>query len=143
MSEYRILITGSRSWDNETRVAFALGAACSRLLNGTGGYPNQFTVVHGACPTGADAIADRIARDQGMHVETHAADWTRQGKAAGFIRNAAMVDLGADICLAFLMPCEKAACTKSKPHDSHGTTHCLERAAAAGIEVRNIRSGAQ
>lgn len=141
MSEYRILITGSRDWTNETRVAFALGAACSRLLKGNGGYPNQFTVVHGACPSGADALADRIARDQGMAVEVHPADWETNGRAAGLVRNAAMVDLGADICLAFCMPCTKSGCTKPKPHDSHGTTHCLERAKAAGIEVRHVRAG--
>lgn len=45
-----------------------------------------FTVIHGACPTGADAIADRICRAHGVDVEKTPADWSL-GRKAGPLRN--------------------------------------------------------
>lgn len=61
-------------------------------------------VVHGDCPTGADVLADRWARrrEPDVTVEPHPADWKIYGKAAGPRRNAHMVKLGADMCIAFL-----------------------------------------
>ena len=65
------------------------------------------TIVHGHCPTGADAQAESWAvwmRSRGYSVksERHPAKWDTFGKRAGFIRNAVMVKLGADLCLAFI-----------------------------------------
>jgi hypothetical protein len=91
----RILVTGSRDWDDEAGVR----AALTEL---TAGQPGPHVVVHGACPTGGDALADRIAADLGLPVERHPADWRRFGRSAGYRRNAAMVALGADVCLAFI-----------------------------------------
>ncbi|MFC4501721.1 MULTISPECIES: DUF2493 domain-containing protein [Streptomyces] len=93
----RVLVTGSRTWTDIAliegelaRVIRLAGRSCDVLL------------VHGACPKGADALADRFARDVGLEIERHPADWDRRGKAAGFRRNAHMVSLGADVCLAFI-----------------------------------------
>lgn len=47
---------------------------------------------------------------------------------AGLVRNQLMVDLGADICLAFPLP------------GSRGTWDCMGRAEAAGIKVINLGS---
>lgn len=91
----RILVTGSRNWENEARIRFAFRTMAQQYA------ATDITVVHGACPTGADALADKIAREWGFHVETHPADWGTHGKRAGFVRNAHMADLGADMCLAF------------------------------------------
>jgi hypothetical protein len=118
----RILVTGSRDWTDADAIESGLWAvwvdAGSPLLT------ESMTVAHGACPTGADAIADAIALRVGMQVERHPADWERYGKRAGFIRNAEMVALGADICLAFI-----------KDH-SRGATMTADLAEKAGILTR-------
>lgn len=65
----------------------------------------------------------------GLPVEAHPADWRSCGRAAGLIRNQRMVDLGADLCLAFPLG------------ESRGTWDCVARARKAGIEVRIIEPG--
>jgi hypothetical protein len=133
---YRVLVTGSRNWDSPERVAYQLG-----LVVGTSGRvlaPSTVVIVHGACPTGADEMAARIARDYGYRSEPHPAGWGRYGKAAGFRRNAEMVSLGAGLCLAFIMPCTDAKCRREEPHGSHGAAHCAGLAEKAGIETRRF-----
>lgn len=112
----RILITGSRDWSNRETIAKALGVAL--VTSKADGIP---TLVLGACPSGADAIAEEVWEDWGLQVERHPADWKRHGKAAGPIRNQQMVDLGADLCIAF------------RKDFSRGTTHCANAATMAGI----------
>jgi hypothetical protein len=133
---YRILVTGSRDWDDGDLIAYQLGLAAGEGAR----QGRRVTVVHGACPTGADAIADRLARDHGFTVERHPAGW-RGGKAAGLARNTEMVAAGADVCLAFLAPCRKHA--SRPPHDSHGAADCAGKAEQAGIPVRRFRPSAK
>jgi hypothetical protein len=91
----RILVTGSRDWDDEAGVRAALTEV-------TAGRPGPHVVVHGACPTGGDNLADRVAAELGLTVERHPARWRRYGRYAGYRRNAEMVALGAEVCLAFI-----------------------------------------
>lgn len=114
----RVLVTGSRDWDNEQAIWIALtGIAFDH-------HPADVVVVHGACPTGADAIADRDASLLGFQIERYPADWARFGKPAGPRRNREMVELGADLCLSF------------NKGNSRGTAHCTALAVEAGIPVR-------
>ncbi|MFE0039389.1 SLOG family protein [Streptomyces sp. NPDC059015] len=131
---YRILVTGSRDWDDVNIVRDILASAV---------YQNvPAVIVHGGCPSGPDAIASwwiRQHRILGLTEEMHRAEWRTDGqldRSAGFRRNAHMVSLGANICLAFIRRCTKPKCTKAQPHGSHGTTHCADLAEKAGIPVR-------
>lgn len=74
----------------------------------------KILIVHGGCPTGADAQADLWAKQKnstGRYVywENHLAEWVKYGKSAGMRRNAEMVKLGADLCLAFIHNDSKGA----------------------------------
>lgn len=114
---YRILVTGSRDWDDEEELRLALIKAAVPHLP-------SVMVVHGACPTGADAMAAEWAANYGLRAEAHPADWDLFGKAAGFRRNAEMVQAGAATCLAFIR------------NESRGATHTADLAEKAGIPVR-------
>lgn len=116
---YRILVTGSRDWDDYDLVHAGLATALFDHV--------PAIIVHGACPTGADAMASRFARLHrviGISEELHPAQWRWHGRAAGPRRNQHMVQLGADICLAFIKD------------GSRGATGCAAMAEAAGIPVR-------
>lgn len=125
----RILVTGSRDWSDDQAIRDALRGAASGVAS------QDVTIVHGNCPTGADALADRAARIFGMIRERHSADWS-QGRKAGPQRNAAMVALGADLCLAFIGDCTSPRCHRKDRHPSHGASGCADLADAAGIPTK-------
>ncbi|WP_101791002.1 SLOG family protein [Nonomuraea indica] len=142
---FRVLITGSRSWSDEQAIRDALAPIA--FMYG----PENVVVVHGACPKGADALADRVASAwTGMAVERYPAEWTapcgpvcrtphRRRRLdgatycpmAGLNRNQFMVDLGADVLLAFQVD------------DSRGTADCIRRAEQAGIPVRRYEGSSR
>lgn len=116
----RILITGSRDWPNEPAIAAAI------LQSWLDWGKPPLTVIHGGA-RGADEIAGSVINKQLatapdlFKVEVHPALWDIHGKAAGHIRNAEMVALGADLLIAFIY------------NESRGATGCLKLAEAAGI----------
>lgn len=104
----RILITGSRDWEDTTMIEKEL--VWAEFWVDPDDKSDQPTVlVSGACPTGADIMCEDFATDRGWTVERHPADWSLHGKKAGFVRNAEMVNLGADICVAFIKNRSKGA----------------------------------
>jgi len=142
---YRVIVTGSRALSRDWADIDLVRAALDLARWDAGG---PMVVVHGACPTGADAIASwwvrghqRCGNPLELSEEPPPADWDRYGRAAGFRRNAEMVALGADLCLVFALPCSKPGCRKPRPHDSHGTAHCAGLARRAGITIRHYPPG--
>lgn len=115
MGALRILVTGSRDWQSCATLQLALDEAAEGTLD--------VTVVHGGA-RGADSMAGAEARSRGWLVEVYRADWSQYGKRAGIVRNLKMVNLGADICLAFIRD------------GSPGATHCAKAAERAGIPVK-------
>lgn len=137
----RILITGSRSWPDPLLLAQTLMDTWHDALQD--GH-DSLTVVHGGAD-GADTLAGDWATGHDIATEVHTADWPgpcadtcppghrKQHRIrgdycplAGHRRNQAMVDRGADLCLAF------------HHNSSSGTADAMRRATAAGIPVRRI-----
>lgn len=121
----RILVTGSRDWPDPTAVWAALELAIVQSA------ATEVVVVHGGAK-GADQHAGLFVKAhrrqfaaQGTTLieEVHPADWVNLGKRAGYVRNAQMVALGAELCLAFNF------------NSSRGTTMCTKLAEDAGIPV--------
>ena len=116
----RVLVTGSRDWVDQAVVRAALTAAWRDA-----GQP--LVVVHGACPTGADAMAEAWAVEHavaGIEVERNPANWRLGGRGAGPVRYAAMVRAGAWRVVAFVR------------HHSPGASQCVLAARRAGLDVR-------
>lgn len=118
MTPYRILVTGSRKWTDAHAVDRELGAIARRIVQ----EGQDVVLVHGAA-TGLDTIAADEATHRGWTVEPHPAEEHGSWPYCGPLRNQAMVDLGADLCLAF------------PTADSRGTWDCVKRANKAGIRV--------
>lgn len=115
MSE-RVLFCGSRTWVESIPIYRHIAAL----------DPGD-VVIHGGA-RGADSIADGAARRSGLTVEVYRADWPREGKAAGPIRNQRMLTEGRpDRVIAFRMPGE-----------SRGTDDMVRRARAAGVPVEIV-----
>ncbi|MFC9269001.1 SLOG family protein [Streptomyces zhihengii] len=142
MKAHRVLVTGSRDWSDAGTVWRALNdVRASALLGG-----HEIVVVHGACPTGADAQTQHWADTASQFTtrpiaeahpaQGHPTEDFGPWPAAGPRRNAHMVSLGANICLAFIGPCTSRRCRKPRPHPSHGATGCAQLAEQAGMPVR-------
>ena len=91
----RVLVFGSRDFPEPQMVASVL----FRVVQ------EGDSLMHGACPSGPDAIADEWAHEwHGGEVERYPADWDAHGKAAGPRRNREMADRldpATDIALGF------------------------------------------
>jgi hypothetical protein len=117
----RILVTGSREWIDKP----VLEGALLSYLRQHPCNPRDVTIVHGGA-RGADSLAHAFAERWNIRDERHAVateEWRRYGRSAGHRRNARMVALGADVCIAF--PIGKSA----------GTRGCMAMAERAGIPV--------
>lgn len=125
MSDFRVLVTGSRhvTPDQRSFVRHILTAVhqADRQFHG----PRTMMVVHGACPQGGvDLVAEEWALEtERADHEPHPADRVA-GTFLGPQRNSYMVNLGAQLCLAF------------PTRGSRGTWDCLRKAVDAGIPSR-------
>ena len=135
-AKLRILITGSRDYGSthaeRVRMRHMLDLALTPTTTRNWYWlAENVTVVHGGA-RGADQLAHALATELGMNTEVHPAAWDEHGKAAGFIRNQHMVDLVADLCLAFPLGIEHGR--------SRGTQHAMAAAKKAGIPVQQCSS---
>lgn len=126
---YRVLVTGSRDWDDIETVKFSMVMAESGAHHSGAKGASEITLVSGACPTGADRIAEELAEElRWGKIERHPANWEKYGKRAGFLRNKEMVDSHPHICLAFIK------------NNSKGATMTADLAEKAGLRVVRYRA---
>jgi hypothetical protein len=122
----RLLVCGSRTWTDRSRLWQVLDQVVSEHGDG-----QVVTVIEGDA-RGADRLAGQLARERGWRLERYPADWTRQGRAAGFRRNARMLQQGRpDLVVAF---------TLGPLAESRGTADMVRRAREAGVPVQIITS---
>lgn len=125
MTAARLLITGSRHFNDAGLMSAAISDAISTLRGF--GFTRVVLVCGGA--RGADMLAAHIGRSMGLEIEAHPARWDVYGKAAGPVRNKEMVELGADLVLAFPVG------------ESRGTRGCMQLAVEKGCAVVNVTEG--
>lgn len=111
-----IIVAGGRNFTDRSRVFEVL---------------NEFTrrgdeILHGACPTGADAFAQEWCECKDFAMESYPADWDFHGKAAGPLRNAEIAENG-DVLIAFWNG------------GSRGTRSMINESLKAGLEIHVYR----
>ena len=120
------LVTGSRDWDSIEAIRADLET-----------LPPHTVVLHGACPSGADAIAEAEANRLGLLTQPFPADWSK-GKKAGPIRNHEMVKFLSDRVSA---GADYVAFAYKQRTDSADTDDCINklRARALDFETRHAK----
>lgn len=115
----RVLVCGGRDFDDLDMFNEVMDKLYVEL-----GYLDDLTIIHGAA-RGADTFAGNWAKSGGFYIEEYPADWEKHGKAAGYIRNAQMLEEGKpDLVIAF--------------PGGKGTAMMIDLARKAGVEVREI-----
>lgn len=142
MKAMRVIVTGSRDWDDWRAIHDAL----DQLWFAAKAVGERLIVTHGGAK-GADLLAHGWARRRhgagwAVYAQVMAPDYKRYGKKATHIRNAEMVRLGADACLAFINLCSDRRCQKPMPHGSHGAVSTAKLADGEGIRLQQIGPGA-
>ncbi len=114
---FRILVCGGVEWSNITLTEAVLD-----------GFREQYhekgrpiVIVQGGA-VGADYIAKAWAEKHDIPGETFKAEWNKYGRAAGPIRNSAMLKTSPDLVIAF--------------PGGRGTNDTVTKAQKLGIEVR-------
>jgi predicted Rossmann fold nucleotide-binding protein DprA/Smf involved in DNA uptake len=111
----RVAIVGSRYQDHPNPVLFRVQRKVSAFVNN---LPSDAVVISGGA-VGVDSWAENFARQRGLEVVVHRADWKTYGRKAGMLRNATIVE-DADEVYAFW------------DGTSKGTANTIERARIAG-----------
>lgn|SRR3990167_1946725 len=123
-----VIITGGRDFNNyellKETLNYLFGALAVKLIAGACDRGIlTYTRPDGTTVYGADGLTERYAAEFGYKFTPYPADWNKHGKAAGPIRNAAMIKSGAEICIGFW------------DGKSKGTFDMMTKANKAGITV--------
>lgn len=119
----KLLVCGGRSYSDAVKIRHVL----DRYLEE---YGDDLIVIHGACPTGADKIADRWCIENEVDCVRVHAKWNRHGKrAAGPIRNKRMRDKYRP---------DAAVAAPTPDHENAGTWGMVALLREVGIEPEII-----
>jgi len=111
----RVGVTGGRKYQDAGVVAEMLSFASS--------MKEHVTIVVG-CANGLDRLVRDWCKKNDVMFEEFVADWTNLGKAAGPMRNKAMLDSGMEILIAF--------------PGGTGTAHMTGICRKAGVQVIEV-----
>lgn len=117
---FRVIIAGTRTFTDYT----LLQRECNHLLSEKQ-CTHNIVVVSGTA-RGADTLGERYARERGFQLRRFPADWDKDGKKAGMLRNYRMAD-NADALIAFW------------DGTSRGTANMIDIARKKNLPVRVIR----
>lgn len=117
---FRVIIAGTRTFTDYT----LLQRECNHLLSEKQ-CTHNIVVVSGTA-RGADTLGERYARERGFQLRRFPADWDKDGKKAGMLRNYRMADK-ADALIAFW------------DGTSRGTANMIDIARKKKLPVRVIR----
>ncbi len=117
---FRVIIAGTRTFTDYT----LLQRECNHLLSEKQRTHN-IVVVSGTA-RGADTLGERYARERGFQLRRFPANWDKDGKKAGMLRNYRMAD-NADALIAFW------------DGTSRGTANMIDIARKKNLPVRVIR----
>lgn len=119
----RVLVCGGRDFNNYPFLRDSL----DRLLNPNNlplAYEAGIEIIHGGAK-GADSWADFWAVHNYCPIQEYKANWSKYGKAAGYIRNKQMLDEGhPDLVIAF--------------PGGAGTANMIKLAKDAGVKVIEV-----
>ena len=121
MTDYRVIIAGSRSFNDYE----LLREQCLSILQEK--MRTHMVIIVSGHARGADSLGERFANEFRLPFELHPAKWRLLGKAAGMVRNAEMAKC-SDALIAFW------------DGESRGTRHMINFARKRGLEVSVINT---
>lgn len=115
MTDIRLIIAGGRDFNNLELMKKELGLFLPDAIG------SDITVISGEA-RGADIMGRRLAESLGLKVELYPANWDRDGRSAGYIRNSLMANTATHL-LAFW------------DRRSKGTEHMIKLGNKMGLTV--------
>ena len=104
LSTKRVVIAGCRDYDNYDEAKAFIDFCLSNIRK------NYKIIIVSGCASGADAMGERYAKENGFKVERYPADWKKYGRSAEPKRNKQMAEV-CDYVICFWD--EKSRGTKS------------------------------
>ena len=90
----RVVIAGCRDYNNYDEAKRYIDFCLADIIK-----ENDIIIVSG-CASGADAIGERYAEENGISIEKYPADWKTYGRSAGPRRNRQMAEI-SDYVICF------------------------------------------
>jgi len=116
---FSIIIAGSRDFNDYEK----LKEVCDYMLSKKKETHNIIIISGGA--RGADKLGEQYAKERGYVLQQYPANWDKDGKMAGFIRNVEMATV-ADACICFW------------DGKSKGTKHMIETARKKKLKTKVV-----
>ena len=117
----RLLVCGDRNWEDKSMIMVCV---LDLLTSG-----KKIDVIIEGEARGADSLARDVAKELGIPIEAHPAQWAKYGKQAGILRNIKMLEVGLpDLVMAF----------HDNIEESKGTKHMMTIAKKAGVKVNHF-----